>query len=465
MGMPQRLPLQEELRKLERRLRRRWSGAFGGAPTGLKAYRASWLTSFQGGYQRCEREHMWRDLAAGSPLLVSDFHPLRRSTRMLQHLLAEMPLPKTPCLALELLPHHEPVPVRSLLTDTRGHAARCLQLMDGRLVTDVYPDALEELALHDGWLAGVWTDASPHDRDAFAANCWKSWQTQHPNLYQLLQFGDWHLADNHLPRALKAVGGNPTVLHQSPEPLWDRIRPQGEEPCLKLDNGHYAWLHTPPIAQWAAAVQGEDQSMDHHTLDSVADLLEELADALAELLQVDGSDECPYILGPDDWPEFFYSLPRESAAAFHPDFPPGRFLGHPRENLFWVPEHPSWNLLVEMAAELLLSARPVHADFDHIAARFAFCHLIPLAWNPFLAHSQSAQLRAAYGSTPDLACKPASRDRYVAQRQLGWQAATAMLQFRLLDVSSAQDLLKSAPRAFIWYFALSTIQASAVSAS
>lgn len=465
MGLPQRLPLSEELRKLERRLRRRWSGAFGGAPSGLKAYRASWLTSFQGGYRRCDRGNMWRDLARGAPLLVSDFHPLRRSTRMLQILLAEMPLTQAPCLALELLPQQPPLRVREILQQPSP------LLMDGRALSDVYPDALQELAEHNGWIAGVWTDGAPHQRDAFAANCWQQWQQSHPQLHFLFQFGDWHLADKHLPSAMRRVGANPTVLHQSPEPLWDRIRPHNEEPCLQLDNGHYAWLHTPPIAQWAAAMQGEDQLLTAGTLEAVADLLEELSAELADLLQTDAVDECPYLLGPDDWLDFHHSLPADFGAAFHPDFPPSRFLSHPRENLFWVPEHPSWNLIVEMAAQLLLPPTLMPTGFGHVgsfehhAARSAFCHLIPLAWNPFLARSQCAQLRQAYGHTPDLACQVGAREFFVAQRQMGMQAAAAMMNFSMLDVSSAQDLLKSAPRAFIWYFALSTIQASAVSAS
>jgi hypothetical protein len=464
MGMPQRLPLQEELRKLERRLRRRWSGVFGGAPTGLKAYRASWLASFQGGYRRRSREQMWQDLAVGTPLLVSDFHPLRRSTRMLEFLLAELPIEQPPCLALELLPHRPPQPVRDLHQEE-------LTMMDGRCLRDVYPDAIQELAEHNGWIAGVWKAGTPDERDQFAAACWRDWQKSHPNLNYLFQFGDWHLAENHLPTALRQHGARPKVLHQSPEPLWDRIRPHNEEPCLLLDNGHYAWLHTPPIAQWAAAVQGEDQRMSSGTLEAVADLLEELSAELADLLQTEAADECPYVFGPDDWRDFHHSLPKDFADAFHPDFPPSRFLSHPRENLFWLPEHPSWNLIVEMAAGLLLPASRKSLGFEipgwleHHAARSAFCHLIPLAWNPFLARHQAAQLRQAYGHTPDLACRVESRESYVAQRQLGMQAAASMLHFPLLDVSCAHDLLKSAPRAFIWYFALSTIQASAVSAS
>lgn len=470
MGSPQRLPLQEDLRKLERRLRRRWSGAFGGAPDGLKAYRASWLASFQGGYQRCDRQQMWRHLAQGSPLLVSDFHPLRRSTRMLEFLLAELPMQQPPCLVLELLPHQAPIRVRDLLGQNT-HADNDLQLMDGRSLLEVYPDAVQELADNDGWLAGVWTDAAPHQRDRFAAQCWREWTQSRPQLCFLFQFGDWHLADNHLPSALRKVGAQPSVLHQSPEPLWDRIRPHEDEPCLLLDNGHYAWLHTPPIAQWAAAAQGEDQGMSSGTLEAVADLLEELSAELADLLQTEAHDECPFVFGPEEWRDFHHSLPTEFASAFHPDFPVKRFLAHPHENVFWLPEHPSWNLIVEMAAHLLLPPSGIQAGFgipgslEAHAARSAFCHLIPLAWNPFLARQQSAQLRQAYGSTPDLACHVGNREFYVAQRQLGMQAAAAMMGFPLLDVSSAHDLLKSAPRAFIWYFALSTIQASAVSAS
>ena len=460
MGSSQRLPLQEELRKLERRLRRKWSGMHGHAPRGLKTYRANWLTSFQGQYQSRDRRSLWQKLPQGNPLLISDFHPLRRSARMLQTLLAEIQWPRTPCLVLEFLPEMDPIAAKQLLHDQPD-----LRLVDGRRLMDVYGGVIDELLRQDGSLAGVWTTGSPEERDLAAARKWQHWQQSHPQLFCIFHFGDWHLAEPHLPAALRDLGAAPTILHQSPEPLWDRVRPENGESFLQLAGGHFAWLHTPPMAQWTSVAQAEDQDFSAQTLESASDIIEEIAHALADGLEVPPPIGVPFVLGPNDWRDFQFSSPQEWGSAFHADFPPTRFLQHPDEPLFWIPEHPSWNLLVEMAAHLLLPTLPACANREQYAARTSFCHLLPLAWNPFLRRPSDQKIRLAYGTTPDLACRTSQREFFVSQTQLGMQAAQTMLEFPLLGPGNARELLISAQRAFIWYFALGTIEASAVSAS
>jgi hypothetical protein len=451
-------PLQEALRGLERRLRRKWAGDLGAAPPGLRAYRAAWLHSFRGPYRASNPCEMNRALSQGDPLLISDFHPLGRSSRMLAQLIGEIDWPGPPCLVLELLPECAPVPAQHLVND------QSLRLNDGRLAHQVYAEALQELALKKGFVAGCWLPGDPAERDLAAARQWQVRRHQYPALRQILYFGDWHLAAPHLPAALTDLGAQVQVLHQSPEPLWDRIRSHDAEAWLQLANRHWAWLHTPPLAHWSSLVQQEHEDFGRHGLETAASLVEELAETLADFLQVANPHRPACCFGLEEWPTFLALLPPEVAAGFHPDFAPGAFMVHPSESLFWMPAAPSWNNLVEMAAHSLLPENPAPRTQLDPSARVAFRRLWPKAWNPFLTQPDRKSLQAAFAHTPDSACSPSSRQNYLEIELKGVETANAMLNFPLLDPSSVRDLLFVGSQAFIWYLAISTIQASQVRA-
>jgi hypothetical protein len=451
-------PLQEALRGLERRLRAKWSGDLGAAPKGLRGYRAAWLHSFRGPYRPSNERQMKQALGQGDPLLISDFHPLGRSSRMLAQLIREIDWPGRPCLVLELVPESSPILASDLLN------GQDLRLNDGRHAVEVYPEAIQDLARKHGSVAGCWVNGDPAERDLAAARQWLRRQQHNPHMSQLLYFGDWHLAAPHLPAALTDLGAQVEVLHQSPEPLWDRIRSSHGEACLQLANGHWAWLHTPPLAHWSSLVQQEHETFGRHGLETAASLVEELAETLAEFLQIDYPNRPACCFGDQDWPTFHNLLPTEVAAGFHPEYPPGEFMLHPSESMVWLPNAPSWNNLVEMAAHSLLpEPREPPSALDR-SARIAFRRLWPKAWNPFLTQPDQERLQKAFGRTPDAACCPLARQKYLESELQGVQAASAMLKFPLLDPSSVRDLLVAGSQAFIWYLALSTIQASQVSA-
>lgn len=453
------VPFQEALRAFETRLQRRWASQEGGAPEGLRAYRAAWLQQFAHPGESCTHEDFVRACASASPLIVSDFHPLARSGRMLAQLMREVAWPKPPRLVLELLP----------AAQSASHAALregcSLQLIDGRFLNEALPELFDACLATGAEVQGAWVPGTPAERDESAAGDWLRRQTAAPSRPEILFFGDWHLAPPHLPAAIARRGGKAMCIHQSPAPLWNRADFEHGEPILRLDTQHYAWMHTPPLAFWSTARQEEDQAADLDESEVTANLMEELALGICEILDLPEPVEAPTVLGPDAWPGFWRSLPSAHREALQEDRVPAAPVLHPHDPTLVIPRLPSWNQLVDAAAAFVAQNSAL-ASPANLAPSMAFRRLWARAWNPFLPMRTREELRRELGipgGVGGLRAAEAPGD-YLEQLVWGERVAAALHRHPLLDRAALRTLLREGRHAFIWHHGISTIQASPLSA-
>ncbi len=453
------VPFQDALRAFEARLQRRWAAQDGGAPAGLRAYRAAWLQHFAHPGEACTYAEMIGKCAQAVPLLVSDFHPLARSGRMLARLLREVPWLKPPRVVLELLPASVAASAAELATDPE------IRLVDGRLLHLAMPELYEAIQACHADLHGAWIAGTPSERDEAAAGDWLARTHQLEERPEVLFFGDWHLAPPHLPGALARRGARPVCVHQSPAPLWNRAVTEDGESTLRLGADHYAWMHTPPMAYWSTARQEEDSGAPCDELEASANLIEELAQGICEILDLPEPVESPTLLGPRSWPGFWRSLPAAQRQVLQEDSVPRIPVLHPNEATLFAPRLPSWNQLVDAAAACVAQESAL-CHPANTAAWFAFRRLWARAWNPFLPTRTRDELRVELGiasGVGGLRAAEAARD-YLDQLVLGERVAEALHRHALLDRAALRTLLREGRHAFIWHHGVSTIQASPLSA-
>ncbi|MCH2101656.1 MAG: hypothetical protein MK209_07010 [Planctomycetes bacterium] len=450
------LPIAEAVRAFEARLQRHWASQSGAPPAGLRGYRAAWVQQFAESGEVCSAPEFLAACRDAELLLVSDFHPLARSTRMLARLLREVAWKKAPRLVLELLPAGVRVEANDRV------AWESLRLIDGRRLLDTAPELLDAAAACAAELVGAWKPGTPAQRDEIAAQAWTDRRLSSEPRPEVLFFGDWHLAGPHLPRSLAQRGAKVTSVHQSPAPLWSRVRPHEEEPILRLADDHYAWMHTPPLAFWASARQGEGRSS---RCDANAQLVEELAQGIAEILDLPAPPEAPEVLDARAWPGFWRSMPESHRAALDPNQIPRVAMVHPHESLIWAPADPSWNQLVDAAAGIV-SQGSCLTNPANLGPWIAFRRIWARTWNPFLPTRDRGQLAADLGLCTGLARLRAAEASasYLDTLANGEAVAATMRRHPLLDRAALRTLLREGRHAFIWHLGMSTIQASPLSA-
>jgi hypothetical protein len=453
------VPFQEALRAFDARLQRRWAAQEGGAPEGLRAYRAAWLQHFAHPGETCTQAEMLGKCAQAAPLLVSDFHPLARSGRMLARILREVPWAKPPRVVLELLPASVAVPAAELGSDPE------IRLVDGRLLREALPELYEAILACHADLHGAWVAGTPSERDEAAAGDWLTRQNTREARPEILFFGDWHLAPPHLPAALSRRGAQPVCVHQSPAPLWSRTLTQDGESILRLGSNHYAWMHTPPLAFWTTSRQEVDAGTDPEEAEASAGLIEELAQGICEILDLPAPVEALTVLGPRAWPGFWRSLPLQQRQVLQEHAAPLVPVLHPHEATLFAPRQPSWNQLVDAAAACVAQQSALSKPAN-TAAWITFRRLWARAWNPFLPTRSRHELRQELGIASGVGGLRAAEaaSGYLDQLVLGERVAEALHRHPLLDRAALRTLLREGRHAFIWHHGVSTIQASPLSA-
>ena len=383
---PSRAELLQRLGNLEQRLRRDWASEAPPVPRALAPYRQAWLETLSCPTRSATLEELTQAISRGRPTVVGDFHPLRRARRSLSSLLRKLPSDGRPGLLLELLPAEIVVPARDALNLD-------VQLVDGRSLRSAFRNTLRAVARRDGLVAGAWVAGAPERRDEVAARAWQGLAREHPGSQWFLFFGDWHLADAHLPEHLRSVGADPVVLHQSPEPLWERQTGRPREEVLELGHGHWAWLHTPPLTHWAAALQNLHPEDPERGAEITEELCEVLTDNLAQVLAVAQPTGRLSVWPRDSWAAFHAILPISERHALSPDAPPRSVVVHPHLPAVWTDRVPSLNPLIEAAAQTIVCDHPLAARRD-LAGRLS-CRAFLRVWaallNPFLLPPRTAE--------------------------------------------------------------------------
>jgi hypothetical protein len=384
-----------------------------------------------------------------------------------------MPAGESPAILLELLPAHFQGTAKEVLNNSR------FRLVNGMPAGEVYENTLRAAAARNGIVAGAWVDDSPGARDSAAAKQWAQLRSTYPNHRWLLFFGNWHLADSHLPESIRQAGGNPAVLHQSPEPIWEKAGRPGEEQVVKLSSGHWAWLHTPPLAQWASELQDAPKDDFELCAEIAEEMVEKLANGFAGCLSLPTPIQPPSVWPADQWAAFWSTLPDMERLAYSEDTPPLQMVVHPHFPAIWTPSHPMLNSLAEAAGHCLLTEHPLSQKADpesRLVAR-AFRRVWARFLNPFLRETSleetgnrlfpgsnkkwglgwSSTLNAwATGSTPFM--EPTRR--ILATEHFGGHLGAFLVQEGRLDHQSLIEILNDEWAGFDWPSLIANMRAA-----
>ncbi len=364
--------------RFERRLRQAWSLEADEVPAHLQSYAEAWERMWQQPLRQSTMASLQRGLRQAKTILVSDFHPLPRSRSGLALQLEALPPGQEVVLILELLPYG------TCLSLQEAQGASDITLITGQGLAEAYAPLCTRLIKHKVTLLGAWQDGSVTQRDRLAVDLWKRLQKRAKPPTVVLHFGDWHLADAHLPQKLRLAGAQPLVLHQSPEPVWQQMGADRANTVWQTSQQHWVWLHTPPLALWANFLQSKEVEDDF-----IAEAAEHLCESASEILA-----ECLGFPSPQNrlsvWPtqegkQFVASLPRSWRQAFAAKLPQ-RPLFHPYQAAVWSPQPLDWTqILLGAAHGLALSATEGNeTSFLTCLQRFRFQYLCAYLGNPFL---------------------------------------------------------------------------------
>ena len=364
----------------ERRLRGAWSSAVPQVPRHLQSYRERWLHNLQAPLIGATHGELLRALRKSELIVVSDYHPLERSRTGLAELIAEIPAHESLALVLEFLPFGTTLTAREAL---RGCGP---DLVTGQSLLEAYGPALEILAERRAAIVGAWVDGSVQRRDEVAAEVWQRINRPGRRSRAIFHFGDWHLAPEHLPARLAASGTTPMVIHQSPEPVWERFGANPEDHTFRTTSQQWVWLQTPPLSLWANLHQDLADVGEEVLAEAAEHLCESAASLLATTFDLPLPSCRLSILPAACWAEFHATLPRYRALAFDTTSPPQQTVFHPSKPLAWSPR--KWDLsdLIQGAAHTLICDSPLVAEVSFRGSlrrnsfRFLCAHLV----NPFL---------------------------------------------------------------------------------
>lgn len=411
--------------QFETSLRQAWSPEMPAIPAHLKNYQEAWLETFAAAPVEATGEEFLRAVRLAPVLLVSDFHASERSRRGLATLLAALPLDQPVNLVLELLP------LGTTLTAQLAIAGGSPPLVTGEPLEEAYGPALQLLAERRGTIIGAWSDGSIQHRDRVASDLLQRLRQPHRAVKTIFHGGDWHLAESHLPKLLQQLDLEPTVVHQSPEPLWQvRGIHQGAEHLKLPIPGHWAWMETPPLHLWAALLQDMRQGDEEDLQEAMSHLVGAAAQCFADLLGLEGPGMELTLFPRRRWHEFHQQLPTIWQEALSADHPPKRDIFHPRRPWLWTPRSADLNLLTRAAAHLILCDQGVVKEVSLQAElrRSAFRHAAARVANPFLCKLEARTEAEALFSGTDQALVCAIALKSLRPEQLDCEALNPALE-------------------------------------
>lgn len=411
-----RRDLLQRVQRFEETLRDAWDVDGMPLPRHLHSYREDWERTLAGPLAPASESELRRALAGDGPVLVADYHPLPRARRDLAATLSLLPPEQPLLLLLELLPRGVTMSARAALRDGRT------RLASGPLLRDAYRPALEVLARRDGVIAGAWTESPAAQRDVAAVDLWSAAVRPGQRRRWVMHYGDWHLAEEHLPARLRAAGAEPICIHLSPEPIWRRSGLRARDHVQRLvDNpGHWVWLRTTPPGLWASRLTGEALAHGEDFVESVEHLVEGLSGAWCQALGLSDPELRLSIHGPGDWEGFRAQLPAAEAEILADAPLSPRF--HPTKPSLWLPGEPGLNTLVEAAQHLQACASPLSqgGGAEMAVARQAWRTLGAALANPFLrAPRLAAAAESLFPAAIAARVLPAARAREEGLRTPG----------------------------------------------
>ncbi|MDP6963673.1 MAG: hypothetical protein QGF46_05850, partial [Planctomycetota bacterium] len=229
---------------------------------------------------------------------------------------------------------------------------------------------------------GAWIEGTPSQRDLSTAEKIKSIRSKQSESKVAIHFGDWHLAPQHLPQQLSRLGMDATCVHLSPRPLWDLQRRRIFDDVVKLENQHWAWMRTPPLANTSAFMLEYSAANADEYCEESACLVETAANQLAKFLNVPTPYSAFEIYLDHDWDSFQNLLSNEGSRVMptKPNIP----VCHPTLGLMWTPQDVDAHHIVQGAAHLVYCENFQTGDaFTDLFRSYVFRFLCTLSVNPF----------------------------------------------------------------------------------
>jgi hypothetical protein len=367
--------LSRQLFSFEHALRDQWSSESPATPKQLQEYENAWQDCFQHKFLGATKTEMMRVIAHSSCVVVSDFHPLKRSRQDFSTIVKHMDGEQQVIVVLELLD--------SSVTLKRGQrVSENVLLQNGSSLAENYPLMFDEHQHAKYEIVGAWVDGGAHKRDRHCSEVIKRLNSDNQHAKLALHFGDWHLADNHLPQQIKKVGISATVIHLSPQPLWDRLSKRDFDKVIKFGANKWAWMSTPPLAHAAAFLLDFSVFHEDDYTEELAYLIEVASSKLAISFNFKRPESAYEVMMGDDWYSFWSSLDEHHQQQF--DCQPKTVVFHPRLPLIWIPSAVDANMIIQAAAHLIYCEHfMIAGDFCDSFRAASLRHLCNISLNPF----------------------------------------------------------------------------------
>ncbi len=260
----------------------------------LRQYAKSLDMEFRGGWKAARESDFNRALAKARVLLSGDFHAYSQSQRAHLRILRDLVPHARIKLALECLPADGGEAIRAYLSG---------KMSEKRFLAEVNWDRtwgfpwehyrpLMELARDRGFEVRGLNSRSADSlarRDQSMAKVINDMRKSDPDALVYVVVGEWHLAQRHLPRRLKAYapGGELMILFQDVEQLYFRlakVQSEGVTEYLRSAKGNrFCVMFSPPWMKWQSYLMYLEHAYDR---DLQEDLAIDYSDHVASLVEV-----------------------------------------------------------------------------------------------------------------------------------------------------------------------------------
>jgi hypothetical protein len=272
----------------------------GPLPESLRRYAKSLDADFKTGWRPGTTTEIERALCRARVALSADFHAYAQSQRAHLRLLRDHVGEKPVVLALECLaPTHEP---------------KAAKFLSGGLSEEEFLTAVEwdknwgfpwegyrplfELARDRGFTVraiGRPQLSNLPKRDAWTADRLTHLAEEFPQALVFAVIGEWHLAEAHLPRRLRAhrslkAPGAVVVFHQDVEQLYFKLAQKNKESAvdvLKASRDRFCLMVSPPWMKWQSYLMYLEHTYDRDLQEGLAIDYSDHVASLIEVLEKD----------------------------------------------------------------------------------------------------------------------------------------------------------------------------------
>lgn len=206
-----------------------------------------------------DKRHLFARIKSADIVVVGDFHAQKQSTRGFLRIVRKMKSP--PILALECLTEKDQPFIRAFLAgeiSEKEFLTRVAWKKKWGFPWENYRPLFRWAQQSKSMIFGINSEVQEKKlslRDEKSANVIKKIHQQYPQKKIFVQYGDFHIASAHLPKAIKKriPKVDLCVIYQSPEILYFKIMEKHKElttDVVKLSEDKWALNVLPPWVKW-----------------------------------------------------------------------------------------------------------------------------------------------------------------------------------------------------------------------